>query len=411
MTLRAELNYSQGPANERPYIHTYERPPELAAASTRPLKTNLEQVPVEVTVHDGRVADPPCAMETHGFTLIQDAQTSLSRDEFYDGNKVRKVYYPEIEAMLCEQLGCGHARVLHHAVRNEELEPNRSDVKGYGLAVHTDANSNASQDLFRQFAPLLDTQYHTGRFLFLNVWRPIGDEPVSNNHLAMCDQRSLVSPDDFVVCDFCLPGTSVEVYRPPPTNASRHTWYCFPRMTRNEAILFKQWDSDPTQLARICYHTAFRDPKAASSAPVRESIEVRCICFFPDHEPNTCPPLPKDPDPIAAAATLVEQAVNMLSAWPAAAQTWIRVSLWLGPWGVRSVARILAQDGQGRFGFAKLTPSEKGLLADRLVERGLAHKLQKGLPPINPWPTLKMVMAIFLGAVPAYWWGHATAPA
>ena len=61
-------------------------------------------------------------------------------------------------------------------------------------------------------------------------------------------------------------------------------------MKKDECLLFKQWDSDTTQGGRMCFHTSFHDENAPESA-ARESIETRCLVFFPDHEPNTCPPL------------------------------------------------------------------------------------------------------------------------
>ena len=57
--------------------------------------------------------------------------------------------------------------------------------------------------------------------------------------------------------------------------------YYYSAMKKNEVILFKQWDSDPTLSGRITFHTAFSDPAAPPDAPTRQSIEVRAIAFFP----------------------------------------------------------------------------------------------------------------------------------
>ena len=57
--------------------------------------------------------------------------------------------------------------------------------------------------------------------------------------------------------------------------------YYYSAMKKNEVILFKQWDSDPTLRGRITFHTAFSDPNAPADAPTRQSIEVRAIAFFP----------------------------------------------------------------------------------------------------------------------------------
>ena len=43
--------------------------------------------------------------------------------------------------------------------------------------------------------------YKSGRFLYLNAWRNISDTPIGNNHLAVCDETSLVAPDDYIPTD------------------------------------------------------------------------------------------------------------------------------------------------------------------------------------------------------------------
>ena len=56
--------------------------------------------------------------------------------------------------------------------------------------------------------------YKSGRFLYLNAWRNISDMPIGNNHLAVCDETSLVAPDDYIPTDlFFGQGHSVVQYR------------------------------------------------------------------------------------------------------------------------------------------------------------------------------------------------------
>lgn len=50
-------------------------------------------------------------------------------------------------------------------------------------------------------------------------------------------------------------------------------------MAPRELLLFKQYDSDTSKL-RFTPHTAFDDPTTLPNAPVRESCELRAICFF-----------------------------------------------------------------------------------------------------------------------------------
>ena len=70
-------------------------------------------------------------------------------------------------------------------------------------------------------------------------------------------------------------------------HAARHAWYYFPRMTRDECLLIKQWDSHgaladggDTRRSTFALHSAFKDPSAPEAAAERESIEVRCVLVF-----------------------------------------------------------------------------------------------------------------------------------
>ncbi len=59
-----------------------------------------------------------------------------------------------------------------------------------------------------------------------------------------------------------------------------HEWYQFPKMTPEEAIVFKVYDSLQDGRARFTPHTSFEDPTTPQDAPPRESIEARRFAFF-----------------------------------------------------------------------------------------------------------------------------------
>ena len=41
----------------------------------------------------------------------------------------------------------------------------------------------------------------------------ISDTPIGNNHLAVCDETSLASPDDYIPTDLFMAGTQILQYR------------------------------------------------------------------------------------------------------------------------------------------------------------------------------------------------------
>ena len=67
----------------------------------------------------------------------------------------------------------------------------------------------------------------------------------------------------------------------PAEKPCPHKWYVFPRMQRDEAVVFRAFDSELAAAGRPFWtpHTAFLDP-TVSEAPPRESLEMRPICFW-----------------------------------------------------------------------------------------------------------------------------------
>ena len=131
-----------------------------------------------------------------------------------------------------------------------------------------------------------------GRFALINLWRNIADEPVATNPLALCDAAS-VHPNDLVVFEIHYADRIGENYF--AKHADAHRWYFYPALTRDEALLIKQWDSagglarsegaaadamSPDMPCTFSFHTAFEDPTTAPDAPDRWSIEVRCIVLY-----------------------------------------------------------------------------------------------------------------------------------
>ena len=59
-----------------------------------------------------------------------------------------------------------------------------------------------------------------------------------------------------------------------------HRWYYYPQMQRDEALVFKVYDSQKDGRSRFTPHTSFADPDTPADAPPRQSIEVRTLAFF-----------------------------------------------------------------------------------------------------------------------------------
>ena len=131
-----------------------------------------------------------------------------------------------------------------------------------------------------------------GRFAIINLWRNIAEESVASHPLALCDASS-VHPDDLVVFEIHYADRIGENYF--AKHSDDHRWYFYSAMTREEALLIKQWDSagglarsegahadamNPDAPCTFSFHSAFEDPTTAPDAPDRWSIEVRCVVLY-----------------------------------------------------------------------------------------------------------------------------------
>lgn len=276
--------------------------------------------PFVATVRNARclpMTSPAPSLDTFGFTLARQ-KTSLSRDDFFNGSgtpagdkKIKEVYYSEISALICGITGCVECRPFHHQVRSGDATKTHVDdgrVEKPAGAVHCDYSCRNALNLFESMCPkefLKRGGGGGGKFAVINAWRNINEHfPIANDHLAMCDASSIVAPDDFIPLDLYLRNGQVsESYRLDVGRAHSHRWYYYPKMVKDEVLLFTQYSSDPNSRARFTFHTSIKDPTAAatmtsptsptsttSSSPIfRESIELRCICFFPDFSVNTIP--------------------------------------------------------------------------------------------------------------------------
>ena len=209
------------------------------------------------------------------------------------------VFYVRVVEMIKNVTGAEHVHVFHHQLRdakdNADGNGFNTSVQPFVVAVHSNSSWYAAEEAFLRFAGnTVDANFCKGRFVYINAWRNISRDPIENNYLAVCDETSLVSSNDYLASDLFLPGARLMQYGLSDHNAAKRRWYYFPKMQMEEVLLFKQIDSDTALPGRMTFHTAFVDPTVIPDAPERQSTECSVFQFFLDFEPNTCPALPSD---------------------------------------------------------------------------------------------------------------------
>ena len=230
--------------------------------------------PRRVVIRNGRPQGREFQLDREGFRFIRH-DTAVA--DFYDESEVRRVYYPEMEALVKAESGAARVVVFDHTLRtaDDALRAERK-IREVVPRVHNDYTEWSAPQRVRDLLPQEADALLQRRFAIVQVWRPIR-HPVESFPLAICDARS-VSPENLIVSERRYPNRVGQTYA--ITYNPAHKWYWFPRMRREEAIVFKVFDSLKDGRARFTAHTAFDDPTAPPNARPRESIEIRTLAFF-----------------------------------------------------------------------------------------------------------------------------------
>ena len=230
--------------------------------------------PRRVTIHNGRPHAGDFVLEREGFRFVRH-DTEVK--DFYDEAEIKRVYYPEMEALIKAQSGARRVVVFDHTLRTADDELRESKkIREVVRRVHNDYTEWSAPQRVRDILPDQAEELLKRRFAIIQVWRPIR-HPVETYPLAMADARTL-SPDDMVISERHAPGRIGQTYA--ISYNPEHKWFWFPRMRREEALVFKVFDSEKDGHARWTAHTAFDDPTTPPNARPRESIEIRTLAFF-----------------------------------------------------------------------------------------------------------------------------------
>ncbi len=234
---------------------------------------------VEVPIRDAR--RPGSGLRTEGFELW-DAPSQVA--DFLDAEAVQAAYYPEAAELALAATGASRAFVFDHLLRRRDPAGETSAFGRHGAdgvaavngRIHNDYTEASGQ---RRLALVLrDADLAAGvqRYGIVNIWRSIR-HPVLDTPLAVCDARS-VGARDLIVGEVRYPHRNGEIYFLAPS--PRHRWWYFSAMSRDEALVFTQYDSQVSGTARFTPHCAFDHPAAPLGHPPRESMEVRCLVVY-----------------------------------------------------------------------------------------------------------------------------------
>ena len=265
-TIEPTVNYLVNNGTE---VFTYTGGPGLLD-----VRTGGAQDPHKVVMQNGRPHINEFNLDVDGFRFVRHDTTMQN---FLDEAEIKRVYYPEMEALIKAESGAKRVVVFDHTLRTaDDAFREQHKIREVVRRAHNDYTEWSGPQRVRDILPGEADELLKRRFAIIQVWRPIR-HPVETFPLAICDARTL-SLENLVVSERRYPNRVGQTYA--ITYNPKHAWYWFPRMRRDEALVFKVYDSLRDGRARWTAHTAFRDPTSPPQARPRESIEIRTLAFF-----------------------------------------------------------------------------------------------------------------------------------
>ncbi|MXX11039.1 MAG: hypothetical protein F4Z68_06520 [Nitrospira sp. SB0667_bin_9] len=225
----------------------------------------------QIRVHDARQLPESPTLEGMGFALVQ-APIEI---DFHDSKAIATRFHTYCSDLVMAATGCLDARVVQHEVRTGKATgPGGAGM--YAEMAHADVS------------PLIENHLHVppGRhFGLYNVWRSIDlENEIEVMPLALCDHAT-VDVADMVYTDAWHATWPKATVFCRPIHSNRQCWFYYPRMTPEEVLIFKQYDTrEAVANLRSTFHTPVEVGSTRENPPSRQTIETRVLAVFHEED-------------------------------------------------------------------------------------------------------------------------------
>lgn len=244
--------------------------------------TNYAHTPARATIHDLRGKEDSVDLDTNGFEILK--YDGRVHDVFDDNSEQQKLYYDDIANILKKRLGASRVIVFNHIFRfrgpprpADQCTATHKNPLSY---PHVDddpiaAHAKMEEILGEEEAKKVGQK----RFQIINVWRPVGPNPIINTPLTLCDYRTLDTDHNLHVSEVRGTTATIAIYLISRNNEDAQKWYYMSEMRSNEMFVFKIFDRNP-DVAQFGAHTAFKNENAPPSDVEQVSLEIRTLVIY-----------------------------------------------------------------------------------------------------------------------------------
>ncbi|CAF4062155.1 unnamed protein product [Rotaria sp. Silwood1] len=264
--------------------HTTDGSPPWADATTmssRP-QSNFAPPSTRLTIHDLRGKEKNFNLDINAFELHK--YDGSMNAEFDEDTEAQRIYFEEMSSFLKKRLGASRVIIFNHTFRYRD--PSRADDqcdlkhKNPAILPHVDYDlPSARLKVIQILGEEEGNKLMQKRFQLVNIWRPIGPNPIKNHPLTVCDYTSIDVENDVHTLEIRASIASVSGLTISRNAQDTQKWYYQSEMQSDEMFLMKMYDSNPN-VAQYCFHTSFQNEYIPPSNDEQKSLEVRCLVIY-----------------------------------------------------------------------------------------------------------------------------------
>ena len=244
--------------------------------------SNYIRTPTKTPIYDLRGKEDQFNIDVNGFEIMN--YNGKIHDTFGDKSDEQKCLYGEITSLLKNRLGADHVVVFHHIIRSrgtphtvDQCDENHKNPVFY---PHVDNDPVSAKLKIKEVLGKDEaTKLMKNRFQIVNVWKPLGSNPIINTPLSICDYQTLDLKKDIHLADAQASTITTSIYTISKNINDQQKWYYLRNMKSSEMFVFKMFDSDNNR-AQFGAHTAFVDESVPRNNLEQLSIEMRCLVFY-----------------------------------------------------------------------------------------------------------------------------------
>jgi len=262
-----------------------------ATSITTTKRSNFEQTPVLVTIHDLRDKEHSFNLDTNGFEVAK--YNGFMQEEFDDESETQTNHYEEISNFLKKHLAASRVIIYDYCFRPRGSPLNETQRDHHHREPvkypHVDIDAlGARSKIEKVLGKEAGEKALQHRVQIINVWRPLGPHPITKYPLTLCDYRSTDPNKDAHQVTLYTSLVTTTSYTMSRDSSDAHKWYYLSEMKSDEMFLFKIFETKP-DVAQYAFHTSFNNENVSTPHMDEKSIELRCLIIYDDEEEkNSC---------------------------------------------------------------------------------------------------------------------------